>query len=235
MSEGMTAKPLALFDLDGTLYRGYTWLALREYYELHRFKLFTLYKFLFAHLPLFAFYKLKLLPRDNVYTAWGANMAWLLKDVPLEQGDVIWNWIVEQNYLPHMRPEMEAALEQHLADGLEIVILSGSFQPLLEAFAERINVPYVIGTPLAVNDGAYTGKIVPPLNVGQWKLDRLNTFLHKQNENYDLEHSYFYTDSIVDSPVMEIVGHPVAVYPDQPLATLARERGWQLIGEPHAH
>ena len=231
----MTEKSIALFDLDGTLYRGFTWLALREYYELHHFKLFALYKFLFTHLPLFALYKLNILPRDRVYTAWGANMAWLLQDVPLEQGAVIWNWIVEQNYLPHMRPEMKSALEEHLAQGHAVAILSGSFQPLLEAFAERIHVPYVIGTPLAVNNGTYTGQIVPPLNVGQWKLDRLNTFLHEQNDTYDLAKAYFYTDSIVDSPVMEIVGHPVAVYPDQPLAALAAERGWQLIGEPHAH
>jgi HAD superfamily hydrolase (TIGR01490 family) len=234
MNERMT-KTVALFDLDGTLYRGFTWMALREYYELHHYKLFSLYKFLFAHLPFFALYKLKILSRDFVYTAWGSNMAWLLQDVPLEQGETIWNWIVEQNYLPHMRPEMETALEEHIAQGHEVVILSGSFQPLLDLFAERINVPHVIGTPLEVNDGAYTGRIVQPLNVGQWKLDRLNAFLHAQDAAYDLDASYFYTDSVVDLPVMEIIGHPVAVYPDQALAALAQERGWQIVGEPHAH
>ncbi|MBN2501929.1 MAG: HAD-IB family hydrolase [Anaerolineales bacterium] len=231
----MTTKSIALFDLDGTLYRGFTWQALREYYELHRFKLFSLYKFLFAHLPLFMLYKIKLAPRDLVYTAWGKNMAWLLQDVPLEDATTIWNWIVEQNYLPHIRPEMKAALEEHLAEGMEIAILSGSFQQLLEPFADRLNIAHVMGTPLAVNGNTYTGRIVEPLNVGQWKLDRLNAFFEKQADSYELENSYFYTDSIVDLPVMEIVGHPVAVYPDQQLATIAEQRGWQIIGEPHAH
>lgn len=227
-------KPVALFDLDGTLYRGHTWLALREYYELHRFKLLSLYRYLFTHLPLFFLYKLKILPRDLVFTAWGSNMAWLLKDVPLEQGETIWKWVVDNHYLPHMRPEMQSALAQHVEKGHMVVILSGSFQPLLDVFAKRLNVEHVIGTPLAVNDSTYTGKIVQPLNVGQWKLDRLNAFLDNQDGNRDLRESYFYTDSIVDLPVMEIVDHPIAVYPDQSLATLAKENGWEIIGESHA-
>ena len=36
-----------------------------------------------------------------------------------------------------------------------------------------------------------------------------------------------YSDSATDLPMLEAVGHPVAVNPDRPLARLARERGWE--------
>ena len=41
----------------------------------------------------------------------------------------------------------------------------------------------------------------------------------------DLRQSYFYTDSIADLPLLEIVGYPVAVNPDRPLRKLAKAAG----------
>jgi phosphoserine phosphatase len=34
---------------------------------------------------------------------------------------------------------------------------------------------------------------------------------------------------IVDALVLEVVGNPVTVYPDEPLRDLAVERGWRII------
>ncbi len=46
----------------------------------------------------------------------------------------------------------------------------------------------------------------------------------------DLAASFVYTDAFTDAPVLEMVGHPVAVYPDARLAAMAAERGWPVIG-----
>ncbi|MGZ8567025.1 MAG: HAD family hydrolase, partial [Actinomycetota bacterium] len=43
----------------------------------------------------------------------------------------------------------------------------------------------------------------------------------------DLSGSFAYSDSITDVPMLEAVGHPVAVNPDKELRTLAEERGWE--------
>ncbi len=48
----------------------------------------------------------------------------------------------------------------------------------------------------------------------------------------DFAASYAYADSISDRPLFEMVGHPVAVYPDAQLAALARERNWETILKP---
>jgi phosphoserine phosphatase len=40
--------------------------------------------------------------------------------------------------------------------------------------------------------------------------------------------SYFYTDSLSDLPLLEIVEHPIAVNPDPGLKRLAVQRGWPI-------
>ena len=47
-------------------------------------------------------------------------------------------------------------------------------------------------------------------------------------DGIDLEHCWAYSDSATDIPMLEAVGHPVAVNPDRELARAARERGWQV-------
>ena len=44
----------------------------------------------------------------------------------------------------------------------------------------------------------------------------------------DLAGSYAYSDSITDLPMLEAVGHPVAVNPDRELRRIAEERDWEL-------
>ena len=44
----------------------------------------------------------------------------------------------------------------------------------------------------------------------------------------DLAASTAYSDSATDLPMLEAVGHPVAVNPDRALAKVAREREWEM-------
>jgi hypothetical protein len=46
---------------------------------------------------------------------------------------------------------------------------------------------------------------------------------------YDLAECYAYSDSQTDLPMLEIVGHPVAVNPDSELRKVAVERGWPIM------
>ena len=47
-------------------------------------------------------------------------------------------------------------------------------------------------------------------------------------EDIDLAASYAYSDSVTDLPMLEAVGHPVAVNPDKDLAREAKEREWEI-------
>jgi phosphoserine phosphatase len=41
--------------------------------------------------------------------------------------------------------------------------------------------------------------------------------------------SWFYSDSLNDLPLLELVDHPVAVDPDATLLEKAQSRGWDII------
>ncbi len=51
----------------------------------------------------------------------------------------------------------------------------------------------------------------------------------RRKQGLDLAASSAYSDSYTDLPMLEAVGHPVAVNPDRVLAKAARERGWEVM------
>jgi phosphoserine phosphatase len=51
---------------------------------------------------------------------------------------------------------------------------------------------------------------------------------YAEAEGLSLEESVAYADSSSDLPMLEAVGHPVAVNPEAKLATIARKRGWHV-------
>jgi HAD superfamily hydrolase (TIGR01490 family) len=228
MVSGLTTTG-AFFDLDGTLYADYVWRALTRHHIAHRFHLATLYVYLGLHLPLWPLMRARLVTPGFFYRAWGANMAWLVRGVSIERAEKIWGWLLHHEILPNLhRPVMEA-LNQHKEEGHHIVLISGTFQPLLSTIASCVGAQGAIATPLTRADGRYTGQIDPPLNIGRAKVDRLHAYLQGPGEGIRLHDSFFYTDSIVDLPLLEIVGHPIAAFPDDRLAALAASRGWRLI------
>jgi hypothetical protein len=50
-----------------------------------------------------------------------------------------------------------------------------------------------------------------------------------EDRGYDLQLCYSYSDSASDLPMMEMVGHPVAVNPDGALENVANQRGWPIV------
>jgi hypothetical protein len=50
-----------------------------------------------------------------------------------------------------------------------------------------------------------------------------------ERDDLDLAGSYAYSDSATDLPMMEMVGHPVAVNPDKELRRTAEERDWPIL------
>ena len=51
---------------------------------------------------------------------------------------------------------------------------------------------------------------------------------YAEAEGLSLAESVAYADSASDLPMLEAVGHPVAVNPEAKLATIARRRGWHV-------
>lgn len=126
-----------------------------------------------------------------------------------------------------IRPEARAVLEQHHRAGRATYIVSASPVEIVEPLARALGMTGGIGTVAEVADGLYTGRLTGPFCYGPGKAEAIAELAAR--ESIDLANSWSYSDSASDVPMMEIVGHAVAVNPDPKMARIARERGWPTV------
>jgi phosphoserine phosphatase len=106
-------------------------------------------------------------------------------------------------------------------------IVSASPQALVEPLAASLGMTGAIGTKGEIVDGHYTGRLDGPFVYGQGKATALEKLA--SDRGYDLDLCYAYSDSVSDLPMLELVGHPVAVNPDSELWAVSVQRGWPVV------
>ena len=106
-----------------------------------------------------------------------------------------------------------------------MVIISASATVLVEPIAKELGVRTVIATKLEETDGKFTGNISFYCK-GAAKAEAIRTLAARNG--YNLAASYAYSDSATDLPMLETVGHPIAVNPDRALRKIAAERDWDI-------
>ncbi len=128
---------------------------------------------------------------------------------------------------PLWLPGAVALLQEHRRRGDYLLVITSTNRFVAEPICTRLGVDALIATELEVADNGYTGEVagVPAFREG--KITRLYAWL--EESNHSLAGSCFYSDSINDLPLLEVVDEPVAVDPDADLARIARERGWRII------
>ncbi len=218
----------AIFDMDGTLCTNSTWKGLARYTKLHRHNRRWYYAFMTLHAPIFPLHRFKLISKGQARTVWAGHMPWMLRGMSLEQGERAFSWIVDEYLLPSQKPDIVALLREHKARGERVILLSGSFQPLLEIIAQRLGADVALGMQIEQREGRYTGRKLGPVCQGEGKAARLRAYLAEVGNDVDLSASSAYADSYFDLPVLDMVGRAVAVYPDGGLAELAAQRGWDV-------
>ena len=134
--------------------------------------------------------------------------------------------LFEKRMADKIYPEAARLVAQHLAEGHVVAIISGSIRFLVEPLAAFLSVKHVLCTELETKDGVLTGRCVEPICFEDGKIYWLQGFIERHQ--IDLARSWFYTDSITDLPVLDLVGHPVATNPDPMLYLTANRRGWPI-------
>ena len=144
---------------------------------------------------------------------------------PVEQVDAIVAETLHELIAPMVYAEAVALFEQHRAAGRDVVIISSSGEQVVRPIGAMLGVEDVIATRMAVADGAYTGEI-DFYAYGPYKADAARALAAERG--YVLADCYAYSDSVTDRPLLELVGHPVAVNPDRALRRHAAEAGWPV-------
>jgi HAD superfamily hydrolase (TIGR01490 family) len=221
---------LAIFDLDGTLYTGHVVRGIARHHRVFRVKRLPLYAYMLSHMALWPLYRLGLLSEATSRELWTRDLGWTLRGWTPQEADVAFAWIAENYVLPLVRPDVMARLRDHQASGQRVILVSGTLAPLLAEIGRQLGVQDTVGTPLLLQAGRYTGASELPVCQGADKVSRLEAYLRGKNDILWAQ-SHAYADSYTDLPLLERVGHPVAVYPDAQLAAHSQAHGWEILGE----
>ncbi|AMK28923.1 HAD-IB family hydrolase [Pseudomonas mosselii] len=128
---------------------------------------------------------------------------------------------------PIILPRAEALLHQHREAGDQLVIITATNRFVTAPIARRLGVRVLLATECETQDGRYTGRSTDIPCFREGKVTRLARWMLENG--FDLEDSYFYSDSLNDVPLLEVVANPVAVDPDPKLRAEAERRGWPVI------
>jgi HAD superfamily hydrolase (TIGR01490 family) len=144
-----------------------------------------------------------------------------------QQDLVALNETIVPKLLSKVRPEARTLLESHTQRGHATYIVSAAPVEIVEPLAQALGMTAGLGTRAVVVDGIYTGELAGPFCYGPGKVDAIKEVAHW--EGFDLSRCYAYSDSASDLPMLEAVGHPVAVNPDGRLGAAAAVRGWPVV------
>lgn len=134
--------------------------------------------------------------------------------------------IFREGLAAEVYPEARALVEAHRRKGHTVAIVSAATPYQAYPLANDFGISHVLCTRLQVRHGKLTGKLVKPACYGEGKAIHARRLAAEQH--FDLEQSYFYTDSDEDLPLLEIVGKPRPLNPNRRLAEIAASRDWPV-------
>lgn len=116
-------------------------------------------------------------------------------------------------------------IAEHQAAGEDVVVVSASSEAVVRPIGELLGADHVIATRPVVTEGRFTDQL-EFYAYGPTKATAIRELARERG--YDLSASHAYSDSVTDLPMLETVGHPVAVNPDRALRRHAVAQGWQV-------
>lgn len=128
---------------------------------------------------------------------------------------------------PIMLSKAEALLQKHREQGDHLLIITATNGFITRPIAKRLGVDDILATDPEVIDGRHTGNFIGEPCFQAGKITNLQEWL--KHTNHSLTGAYFYSDSINDLPLLDLVDNPIAVDPDERLAAIATERDWKII------
>ena len=114
----------------------------------------------------------------------------------------------------------------HRAAGHQVWLVSAAPIELANIIATKLGLSGAIATESEVEYGLYTGRLKNPPMHGEQKAIAVAELAREHG--LDLDHSFAYSDSSNDIPLLNSVGNPTAINPDSALRSLATLNGWPV-------
>jgi HAD superfamily hydrolase (TIGR01490 family) len=115
-------------------------------------------------------------------------------------------------------------IAQHQALGHRVFLVSGTLAPVARGVARRLGGAIeTCASELETRDGRWTGRLAGEHVRGEVKAQAIRRLAARHD--LDLDESYAYGNCLADLPMLEAVGHPVAVNPEVGLERMACSEG----------
>lgn len=137
-------------------------------------------------------------------------------------GEEVWDQVLSLRIFPGTK----AILDEHLAAGHQVWLITATPQEIGDLIAQRIGATGALGTVGETKDGFYTGELLGDMMHGAAKATAVQELA--TTHGLDLTRSYAYGDSVNDVPLLSIVGSPCAINPDSRLRRHAQDQLWPI-------
>ncbi|MGH2760775.1 MAG: HAD-IB family hydrolase, partial [Actinomycetota bacterium] len=145
-------------------------------------------------------------------------------DAPMEEIHELAREAFHELVLPNAFPDALRRVREHRRAGHRVVFLTGALDFTVAPLNPLADI--IAAARLRSSNGRYTGELEEVPYAGDARASYLRRLAKEVGA--DLSASYAYGDSLSDLPMLESVGHPVAVNPDPRLRRVARDRRWAL-------
>ena len=157
--------------------------------------------------------------------AWERNKMYL-KNLPADQLRDRARECYRRRISSCLSSKARSRVAEHLGKGHRVFLVSASLRWLVEPLGEELGTHGLLATQLASENGSLTGYTLGGFIYGQNKAALLRRWISWWN--VDAGSSFAYSDHHSDIPMLEMVGHPVAVNPSRRMRRHALERSWKV-------
>ena len=216
-------------DMDGTLTTAETWRGVLAWVLQHRPSA-AARRFVSVRLPLVLLAKLGVISKERFRARWLSDQATLLRGASADELAAMGEWVVEHHLWPARRAAGINAVAVALSaartadPSTQLLLATGGYQQVGDAFARRIGAVAALGTPLELMEGRATGRLAAATQSGEQKAAAVRV------RAAGGQILVAFGDTAADTPLLSMAQRAVAVAPDKQLRKEALRRGWEIVG-----
>lgn len=145
----------------------------------------------------------------------------------MEELEKLHNEFMHDIIKPMIARHSKALIQKHKDKGDTLLVITATNSFVTRPIVAELGIDNILATEPLIINGRYTTKVEGTPCFQEGKITRLNQWLTINNET--MKDSTFYSDSINDISLLEIVDNPIAVDPDEKLLETAKQRDWEII------